>query len=107
MGTWISLISHHNLSSVDELLSVDVAQYDKGTRPPAPADQISTLLEQLHKTINEDCDRDAPNVKLSTLLNYRKISSSYSSTLTGFTTPPYANQESAVHMVFEFQTSPR
>lgn len=28
--SWISLASHHNLSSVNELLSVDVGQNDKG-----------------------------------------------------------------------------
>lgn len=36
--SWVSLASHHNLSSVNELLSVDVGQHDKGTRPPPLAD---------------------------------------------------------------------
>ncbi|KAH0366955.1 hypothetical protein KCU65_g5028, partial [Aureobasidium melanogenum] len=61
--SWLSLASRHNLASVSELLSVDVGQYDKGTRPPAPADQLSTFLGQLHEAINQDYDHDAPDYK--------------------------------------------
>lgn len=61
--SWIALADHYNLASVNELLSVDIGQYDKGTCPPAPADQLSTFLEQLHEAINEDYDHDTPDYK--------------------------------------------
>lgn len=61
--SWISLANHHDLASVDELLAVDVGQHDKGTRPPAPADQLSTFLQRLHQAINEDYDHDAPDFR--------------------------------------------
>ncbi|KAG9659806.1 hypothetical protein KCU95_g18958, partial [Aureobasidium melanogenum] len=61
--SWISLASHHNLALVDELLSVDLGQHDKGTCPPPPADQLSVFVEQLHEAINEDYDHDAPDYK--------------------------------------------
>ncbi|KAG9558503.1 hypothetical protein KCU71_g9576, partial [Aureobasidium melanogenum] len=50
----------YNLASINELLSVDLVQHDKGTCPPAPADHISVFLERLHEAINEDYDHDAP-----------------------------------------------
>jgi hypothetical protein len=59
--SWVSLASHHNLSSVNELLYIDVGQHDKGTRPPPLADQFSVFLEQLHEAMNEDYDHDAPD----------------------------------------------
>jgi hypothetical protein len=58
-ATWDALDSHHNLVDVDKLISVDVGQYDKGTRPPVPEDQRLEFLDKLHRAINLDFDHDA------------------------------------------------
>lgn len=58
-ATWDALAGHHNLASVDEILSVDVGQYDKGTRPPVPEAQRLEFLDKLYKGINADFDHDA------------------------------------------------
>jgi hypothetical protein len=57
--SWDALASHHNLADVDELLSVDVGQYDKGTRPPVPEDQRLEFLDRLREGINADFDHGA------------------------------------------------
>jgi hypothetical protein len=57
--SWDALASHHNLADVDELLSVDVGQYDKGTRPPVPEDQRLDFLDRLREGINADFDHGA------------------------------------------------
>ena len=56
---WEALATHHNIAFVDELLAVDIGQYNKGTRPPLPEEQRSVVLNELHAAINSDFDHTA------------------------------------------------
>jgi len=58
--SWTSLASQHNLTSTRDLLSIDIGQSDKGTRPPVSPKQQYAFLKELHRAINEDYDQDAP-----------------------------------------------
>jgi len=59
--SWDALAAHHDIASVDELLAIDIGQYDKGTHPPVPTDRRLVFLDELHTTINSDFDHDAPS----------------------------------------------
>lgn len=63
-ASWEALAAHHNITSVDQLLSVDVGQYDKGTKPPLPADQQNVFLTELHAAMNADFEPEAADFKL-------------------------------------------
>jgi hypothetical protein len=58
-ANWDALASHHNLVDVDGLLSVDVGQYDKGTRPPVPETERLEFLDELREGIIADFDHNA------------------------------------------------
>jgi hypothetical protein len=58
--SWASLVRQHNLTSMKDLLSIDVGQSDKGTRPSLSPEQQHAFLKELHRAINEDYDHDAP-----------------------------------------------
>jgi len=58
--SWTSLASQHNLSSTRDLLSIDIGQSDKGTRPPISTKQQYAFLKELHRAINEDYDQNVP-----------------------------------------------
>jgi hypothetical protein len=59
-GSWTSLVSQHNFTSTKDLLSIDIGQSDKGTRPPISLGRQRVFLEQLYRAINENYDHDAP-----------------------------------------------
>jgi hypothetical protein len=66
-ASWEALASHHNITSVDELLSVNIGQHDKGTKPPLPLAQQSIFLKELHTAIIADFDSDAPSYTIINL----------------------------------------
>lgn len=66
-ASWEALASHHNIASVDDLLNVDIGQYDRGTKPLVPADQRNVFLHELHAAINADFDPQAPSYALTDL----------------------------------------